>query len=49
LKKVHWPDRRALVMYTVVVLIAVALVSGLLWLLDNIIGFLLDLVFKAFA
>lgn len=49
LKKVHWPDRRTLIAYTAVVLVSVALVSGLLWLLDNIIGFLLDLLFKAVA
>jgi len=49
LKKVHWPDRRALMAYTAVVLVSVALVSGLLWLLDSIIGFLLDLLFKAIA
>ena len=49
LKKVHWPDRRTLIAYTAVVLVSVALVSGLLWLLDNIIGFLLDLLYKAVA
>ncbi len=45
LKKVHWPDRRTLVAYTIVVLVAVALVSALLFLLDWIIGFLLGLLF----
>lgn len=49
LKKVHWPDRRALLAYTAVVLVSVALVSGLLWLLDSVIGFLLGLLFKLVA
>ncbi len=49
LKKVHWPDRKALIAYTAVVLVSVALVSGLLWFLDAIMGFLLDLLFKAVA
>lgn len=49
LKKVHWPDRRALLAYTAVVLVSVALVSGLLWFLDSIIGFLLNLLMKAVA
>lgn len=49
LKKVYWPDRRTLMAYTAVVLVAVAIVSGLLWLFDNAISFLLDLFFKAVA
>lgn len=49
LKKVHWPDRKALVAYTGVVLLAVAIVSGLIWLFDSIVGNLLELLFKAFA
>ncbi|NLV17388.1 MAG: preprotein translocase subunit SecE [Syntrophomonadaceae bacterium] len=44
LKKVHWPDRRTLVAYTIVVLVAVALVSGLLYLYDVILGLLLGLI-----
>ena len=49
LKKVHWPDRRALLAYTAVVLVSVALVSGLLWLLDSVIGFLLSWLLKIVA
>ncbi|NLB18895.1 MAG: preprotein translocase subunit SecE [Syntrophomonadaceae bacterium] len=44
LKKVHWPDRRTLVAYTIVVLIAVAIISGLLYLYDVILGLLLGLI-----
>jgi len=47
LKKVYWPDRRTLVAYTAVVLVAVAIVSGLLWICDNAISFLLNLLFEA--
>ena len=41
LKKVHWPTRRQLVMYTMVVFFAVALISLLMWLADNGLGMLL--------
>ncbi len=49
LKKVHWPDRKALVAYTAVVLFAVALVSGMMFVLDQILGFLLELFLNAFG
>ncbi|AGA67964.1 preprotein translocase, SecE subunit [Desulfitobacterium dichloroeliminans LMG P-21439] len=35
LKKVHWPDRKQLLTYTGVVLIAVAFVAVLLWIVDS--------------
>ncbi len=35
LKKVTWPTRRQLIAYTGVVLIAVILVSVLIWILDT--------------
>jgi preprotein translocase subunit SecE len=35
LKKVHWPDRKQLLTYTGVVLLAVAIVSVLLWIVDS--------------
>lgn len=49
LKKVHWPDRKALVAYTGVVLVAVAIVAALIWVFDSILGYLLELLIKAFA
>ena len=49
LKKVHWPDRKALGAYTIVVLVSVALVSALMYLFDGMLGYLLGLLFKAFA
>ena len=35
LKKVHWPSRRQLLTYTVVVFFAVAIVSILMWIVDS--------------
>ena len=35
LKKVHWPSRRQLLTYTVVVFIAVTIVSVLMWIVDS--------------
>ncbi|NLW07507.1 MAG: preprotein translocase subunit SecE [Clostridia bacterium] len=42
LKKVHWPTRRELVVYTIVVLVAVLIVSALLWVFDSLFSFLLS-------
>ncbi|MCL1851610.1 MAG: preprotein translocase subunit SecE [Peptococcaceae bacterium] len=35
LKKVHWPTRRQLLIYTSVVLVAVAIMGVLTWLVDS--------------
>ncbi|HWP98247.1 MAG TPA: preprotein translocase subunit SecE [Syntrophomonadaceae bacterium] len=48
LKKVHWPDRRQLTTYTGVVLVAVVLMGGIIWLFDSGLGLALDKLFKAF-
>ncbi|MBZ4688700.1 MAG: preprotein translocase subunit SecE [Clostridia bacterium] len=44
LKKVHWPNRKELVTYVSVVLVSVLIVSALIWIVDSIFSFLLDLV-----
>ncbi|MGB9887834.1 MAG: preprotein translocase subunit SecE [Moorellales bacterium] len=44
LKKVHWPSRRELTIYTLVVVIAVALVGAFIWVIDSVFSFLLELV-----
>jgi preprotein translocase subunit SecE len=49
LKKVHWPDRRQLVAYTGVVLVAVTLVAIIIWLFDMGLSALMKLLFDAFA
>ncbi|NPV26978.1 MAG: preprotein translocase subunit SecE [Firmicutes bacterium] len=49
LKKVHWPNRSELITYTGVVLISVAFVALLIWLVDSVLSFLLEQLFKALA
>jgi len=44
LKKVHWPTRRELVIYTGVVLLTVFLVGLLLWIMDSVYSFLFKLI-----
>jgi len=44
LKKVHWPGRREVVIYTIVVLVAVIFVGVLIWLFDLIFSQVLLLV-----
>ncbi|MBC7334810.1 MAG: preprotein translocase subunit SecE [Clostridia bacterium] len=44
LKKVHWPTRRELVTYTLVVVVSVATVGAFIWLLDSVFSVLLELV-----
>lgn len=46
LKKVHWPTRREIVIYTVVVLVAVAMVGVIIWIFDSILSQLLGLVLR---
>ncbi len=38
LKKVHWPGRREVVIYTAVVFVAVVLVGAILWIFDLILS-----------
>lgn len=47
LKKVHWPDRQAVIAYTGVVLVSVAIVAALIWLFDTAISFVLKMLFSA--
>lgn len=49
LKKVHWPGKQQLIAYTGVVLFSVVLVASIIWLFDTGLGFVLELLFKAFA
>ncbi len=41
LKKVHWPDRKTLLIYTGVVLAATILVAALIWIADSFLSLLL--------
>lgn len=48
LKKVHWPSRQQLMVYTGVVLLAVVIVGSLIWVFDTGLSFLLaKLPFKS--
>lgn len=44
LKKVHWPTRREIVIYTAVVLVSVAMVGIVIWIFDSILSQLLGLI-----
>ncbi|WP_422447774.1 preprotein translocase subunit SecE [Thermoanaerobacterium sp. DL9XJH110] len=46
LKKVTWPTRNDLVSYTIVVLVSVAIVSGIIWITDTILYKLLSLILR---
>jgi len=46
LKKVHWPGRREVAIYTGVVLVAVAIVGVLIWVFDSLLSRLLQLILK---
>jgi preprotein translocase subunit SecE len=39
LKKVHWPTRKQLLVYTGVVMAAVAVMALLVWIVDSILNF----------
>jgi len=43
LKRVHWPNRKELITYTGVVLTAVAVVAAMIWIVDSILNFGLQL------
>lgn len=48
LKKVHWPNRQQLMIYTGVVLVAVVIVGVVIWVFDTGLSFLLaKLPFKS--
>ncbi|MCL6559821.1 MAG: preprotein translocase subunit SecE [Firmicutes bacterium] len=44
LKKVHWPNRKEVTIYTSVVLVAVVAVGALIWLFDSVLSSILRLI-----
>lgn len=44
LKKVHWPNKSELITYTSVVLVAVVIVSAMIWVVDSALSFVLELL-----
>ena len=41
-KKVHWPNRKQLYVYTGVVLMSVLMVSVVIWIVDSGLSFILE-------
>lgn len=46
LKKVHWPSRREVVVYTGVVLVVVGIVMVIIWIADSIYSQILRMIIK---
>ncbi len=46
LKKVHWPNKKELVSYTGVVLVSVVLVSIAIWVVDSVVGRVMQMLIK---
>ncbi|NLW24039.1 MAG: preprotein translocase subunit SecE [Clostridia bacterium] len=44
LKKVHWPNKSELVTYTSVVLVAVVIVSAMIFIVDSILSTIMELL-----
>lgn len=44
MKKVHWPSKRNIVVYTAVVVVACIFVATLIWIMDLVIGGLMNLI-----
>jgi len=44
LKKVHWPNKSELGTYTSVVVVAVIIVSAMIWIIDSALSFVLELL-----
>jgi len=46
MKKVHWPNKREITSYTVIVLASVAIVGAVIWVFDSIVGYLMSFIVK---
>ena len=46
MKKVHWPNRKEVTAYTVVVLASVVIVGVLIWIVDSGVSFLMNLLIQ---
>ncbi|HOV80620.1 MAG TPA: preprotein translocase subunit SecE [Bacillota bacterium] len=46
LKKVHWPNRREVAIYTSVVLVAVAAVGVMIWIFDSALSSVLNFILR---
>ncbi len=46
IKKVHWPTRKEVLIYTAVVAVAVIIVSTLIWVFDSAMSRLMQLIIR---
>lgn len=46
LKKVHWPNRREIIIYTSVVVVAVFVVGLVIWVFDSLLSRILQLIIR---
>ena len=46
MKKVHWPSRKELISYTLVVLSSVFIVGIALWIIDSGVSYVMELLIK---
>ena len=46
LKKVHWPNRREIIIYTSVVVVAVLIVGAVIWIFDLLLSSILQLIIR---
>ena len=46
LKKVTWPTKQELIAHTIVVIIAVSLCAGLIWIIDSIFSILFRMILR---
>ncbi len=44
LKKVHWPNRKELTTYSIVVVASVLFVSGIIWIFDSVLSLILGFI-----
>ena len=44
LKKVHWPNRKELTTYSIVVVATVLFVSGIIWIFDSVLSLILGFI-----
>ncbi|MGI6712025.1 MAG: preprotein translocase subunit SecE [Bacillota bacterium] len=44
LKKVHWPNKKQIAVYTLVVLVSVFMIGFVIWIVDSCLAFILNRV-----
>ncbi len=44
LKKVHWPTKKEIVAYTMVVILSVFLIGVAIWIIDAGVGYVMNLI-----